>query len=520
MRRTVRHRKGAGGASPADGLRAALEEAGGDEMASSERCRRLEDHLRLILESTSDGYIVLDGDWAILSVNPAAEQLLGWSRAELLGQRLILKASASDDVPSGDISRLIDADGPPGVPHAMEAPMVDRQGEVFQARIKLWATDGGSGRRFHALFSKIGAASGGSEMMECAVGSIVTSSGVAIIGEDLNGRITTWNSAAEEMYGYPASEVVGRPGRLIIPVMDAAESGRLVAEARRGLHVPSYEALHLRSDGSEVQVSVTISPVRDMAGAVTGVSLIARDITEQRRAADAMDEALQAARHSEESSRRFLADAAHQLRTPIAGIRACADTLAGSGSVAEGEVLLDHMIEETSRAGRLIRGLLRMARVDRGVAPTPVPCDLAAVCASEVERLRIRSPQLEVEQRLIDVVPDELRLDPDVVHEILGNLLDNASRHARSRIGVEVRLAAPAMAEVRVTDDGPGLADDMVEGAFERFVSLDGRGGSGLGLPIARGLARSHGGDLTYEGGWFVLRLASGGARPAAPPAP
>ena len=106
-----------------------------------------------------------------------------------------------------------------------------------------------------------------------------------------------------------------------------------------------------------------------------------------------------------------------------------------------------------------------------------------------------------------------------MVSEVLANVLDNARRHASRRIDLVV-AAADHTVEIRVVDDGPGLPDPLVERAFERFVSLDGKGGSGLGLPIARGLARAHGGDLTYEGG-FVLRLpveapveCGGAARP------
>ncbi len=152
-----------------------------------------------------------------------------------------------------------------------------------------------------------------------------------------------------------------------------------------------------------------------------------------------------------------------------------------------------------------------MARLDRGEAPTPVPCDLVGVCAKEIERVRMQAPQLEIEVRVVDWLPDALRLDPDVVHEILGNLLDNARRHAMQRIDVVLRALASHAVELRVVDDGPGLVPEMTEQVFERFVSLDGRGGSGLGLPIARGLAQAHGGDLSYEDHAFVLRLPSCG---------
>jgi len=496
---------------PFEQLTEALERARADVQAASDRLARLEDHVRRMLEATHDGYIVFDVNGVILEWSPGAESLLGWSRAEVLNRRLITMPTAVELVPGAGVSQVLAPDGPPPSVRRLEIPMSTRSGKVLQVSLNVWASGEGSTLCYHAFLCHAGSCDEHGHAGHCTVGSIVISSGVAMIGEDLEGRIVAWNRAASEMYGYSPDEALGRLRPLIIPSQGQAEFDALVAEARQGRHVPGLETVHLRRDGTPLDVSVTVSPVRDLDGSVTGVSLIARDITEQRRAAAALGAELEQARESEATSHRFLADAAHQLRTPIAGIRACADTLAGSGSVEEGEVLLAHMIEETSRAGRLIRGLLRVARVDRGVEPVLVPCDLAAVCAEEAGRLRLMSPQLEVTVRGGASGAEGQRLDPDLVREILGNLLDNASRHALRRITLDIGPGpgpGPGQVEVRVSDDGPGLAEDKVEGAFERFVSLDGRGGSGLGLPIARGLARSHGGDLTYEDGAFVLRLA------------
>ncbi len=92
------------------------------------------------------------------------------------------------------------------------------------------------------------------------------------------------------------------------------------------------------------------------------------------------------------------------------------------------------------------------------------------------------------------------------MREIISNLLDNARRHAATRIEVALVQTGESV-KVRISDDGPGIPEGMREKAFERFVSLDGKGGSGLGLPIARSLARAHHGDLTYQDGAFVLSL-------------
>jgi signal transduction histidine kinase len=279
-----------------------------------------------------------------------------------------------------------------------------------------------------------------------------------------------------------------------------------------------------------IQLDVTISPIRDGRGQVTGGSLIARDVTEQRwmaatleRTLGDLETALKGARESEARYRRFLADAAHQLRTPIAGIRACAETLLRQPAEHDRDALLLNVVRETSRASRVMTGVLRMARVDHGEILTFRTCDLVGLCADEVDRARALAPDLEVSLRVEGAPPRRPELDRNVVCEVLANVLDNARRHAAHRIDVVVD-AADHTVEVRVVDDGPGVPDALVERAFDRFVSLDGKGGSGLGLPIARGLARAHGGDLTYEGG-FVLRLPTeapvecgGAARPGPRP--
>ena len=229
---------------------------------------------------------------------------------------------------------------------------------------------------------------------------------------------------------------------------------------------------------------------------------------------DALEAAVRDARELSAFNERFLSDVAHQLRTPITGIRASAETLAMGARPATQERLLANLVAESDRAGRLLSALLRLARIDQGEAPDRRPSDLVALCRDEVERTREKAPQLRV---LLDVdgeTIEPLELDPASMREVLANLLDNATRHAVTRIGVTVRPHNGSV-EIRVADDGAGMTDEAAERAFERFVSLDACGGSGLGLPIARGIVRAHGGDLTYERKTFVVRLP---ARAPGPP--
>jgi two-component system, OmpR family, sensor kinase len=219
---------------------------------------------------------------------------------------------------------------------------------------------------------------------------------------------------------------------------------------------------------------------------------------------DAQEAALAAARTEEARSRRFLADAAHQLRTPVAGLRAASEALLHDPGTADRDRLLAHLARESSRTGRLLDALLRVAEQDRGDPPSRRSVDVVALVRTEVERQRPLAPRLTFEVTGSDAHLQTL--DEDGLREAVANLLDNARRHARSRIEVAVAPTSTALV-LRVVDDGPGVPPGEEERVFERFVSLDDRGGAGLGLSIARATARAQGGDLRVAGGGFELRL-------------
>jgi PAS domain S-box-containing protein len=353
--------------------------------------------------------------------------------------------------------------------------------------------------------------------------AVVDGSTDAIVVQDLEGRILTWNSAAQQLLGWSSDEAVGQDVSLVVPEAELPQLRGLVAEVAADGKVRGYEGERLARNGERLPVSVRLSPVRDADAGIVAVAVGARDVTEQRWMASTLNSTLAAlqqaaddAKASEESTRRFLADAAHQLRTPMTGIRACAETLLRGASQEDADLLMATMVRETSRAARLIASLLRMARLDQGLPLAVEPVDLVAVCREEVERLGLLSPDLSV---TLDTGPGAgtALADPAACREIVSNLGDNARRHAESRIVVVVD-AAEQRVRVRMVDDGPGLHGAARTEVFERFVSLDGRGGSGLGLPIARALATAMGGDLLYDDG-FLLWLPASESRPLGPAA-
>ncbi len=224
------------------------------------------------------------------------------------------------------------------------------------------------------------------------------------------------------------------------------------------------------------------------------------------RMLDALEAALEDMRRSDERTQRFLADAAHQLRTPITRIRTTVEALFRTDDPEGRDRLMTGLVRETGRTRRLLTALLQIARLDQGGAPARFAVDIVELCRAELERVEPFAPHLRFELRLCNPPSAPLDVDGESLREAVSNLLDNARRHAAHVVTVEVGVT-DGTARIVVADDGPGVPQEHRERVFERFASLDDKGGSGLGLPIARGVARAHGGDLVYTGQAFELTL-------------
>jgi len=238
---------------------------------------------------------------------------------------------------------------------------------------------------------------------------------------------------------------------------------------------------------------------------------------------DALEGAERRALGSEESMRRFVADAAHELRTPLAGISAAAEAvvqLPDDGDPEERQRLLMVLGREAHRAGRIVDDLLDLARIDSGLSLHPEPTDLSQLVEVQVDRARLLHPQLNIH---LDGQAVSVTVDPARIGQVVANLLNNACEV--TPLGGTVRVAVSHSgtdARVSVHDSGPGVSPENREQIFGRLVRLDHRrgkvrGGAGLGLPIARGIARAHHGDVTCEpgppggGALFVLTLPAAG---------
>ena len=231
--------------------------------------------------------------------------------------------------------------------------------------------------------------------------SIVESSDDAIISKDLNGYITSWNSAAERMFGYTPAEMVGRHITTIIPIERRSEEDHVINEIRHGRRVGHFETVRCRKDGSLIDVSLTVSPIHASDGHVIGASKIARDITEQKRLQQA---AAEASRAKDE----FLATLSHELRTPLNTVLGYTQMLQ-SGTLHQAG--LEKALEAISRNGealtRLVNDVLDVSRIVTGKMQLNLErSDLAAHRDRAAHRRELRG----VRQQVPHDLPQPIRI--------------------------------------------------------------------------------------------------------------
>lgn len=264
------------------------------------------------------------------------------------------------------------------------------------------------------------------------------------------------------------------------PLDDMTAAARDIAGGERGRR--------LRPERTDTELGRTAAAFDDMLDALEDA---------QVRAEDAAAEA----RRSEVRTRRFLSDAAHELRTPVTGVQTLAESLVRQpdADLARRERIATTLVRETRRAGALVADMLELARIEDGAPLDRRAVDLAELAAAEAERVALLAPGMTVE---VDASPTWVDADPGRIAQILANLLENARRHGPPDGTVRLEVSGDGeQAVVDVVDEGPGIPPADRERVFDRLVRLDDArsrdaGGAGLGLPIARALARAHGGDL------------------------
>ena len=260
----------------------ALNAGRGESDRVEESRRETEALFRTIFELSADGVAMADADMNIVMANAAAERMFGYPRGGLVGTPArALIANVDDEVFERERDRLaIDARAMSwSVP--WQATGVRKDGSQFPIEI---TRSSFSTQRGNFVFGIVRDVTGRKHAEEelARLAAIVRSSDDAIIGHDLAGRVTTWNEGAVKAFGYAEAEMIGRPVATVIPLDRLREGQRIHHRVRRGDAVDRFETVRVRKDGRLIDVSLTVSPIRDPDGRIVGASTIARDITEKR----------------------------------------------------------------------------------------------------------------------------------------------------------------------------------------------------------------------------------------------
>ena len=346
---------------------------------------------------------------------------------------------------------------------------------------------------------------------EAHLAAIVESSDDAIISKDLNSIITSWNRGAERLFGYTAQEAIGQPITMLMPPERFNEEPGILERIRRGESMENYETVRCRKDGTSLEISLTVSPIRDANGRITGASKIARDITERKHAEVEREQLLASERQALERAEieartkdEFLAILSHELRTPLNAIFGWANILRTSDNPVEIAEGLE-VIERNARAQtKIIEDLLDMSRIISGKVRLDVQrVDLLSVIKSAIESVKPTAAAKQIRlTSVLDPLAGPVSGDPARLQQILWNLLTNALKFTPKNGRVHVVLErVNSHLEISVHDTGSGIAPDFLPYVFDRFRQADAsttreQGGLGLGLAIVKNLAELHGGSV------------------------
>jgi PAS domain S-box-containing protein len=489
-----------------------VEEAGrkaAEQYADQIKLQR--EHLRVTLSSIGDAVIVTDAKGVLTFLNPVAEQLTGWPLDEAMGKPLeqvfpIINEESRQRVenPVQTVFRekrvvelanhtvLIKKDG-------REVPVEDSAAPIM--------TDGGSISGAILVFRDV---TEHRRLMESKfrLAAIVESSDDAIIGNSLDGLITTWNKGAERLYGYSAEEIMGKPLSLLVQPDHPDEVPNIMEQISRGEYIQHFETVRVRKDGTRVDVSLTISPIRNVDGKIIGASKIARDIT-ARKSED---------RHKNE----FLALLAHELRNPLAPLRNGLQVMQSAGDDGQAvSTALNMMERQLQHLVRLVDDLLDVSRISRGkleLRKERLP--LASVVNNALEVCGALARERDMD--LTVTMPEEpLYVDADKTRlsQALCNLVSNSVKY--SNPGGQIWLTVEHeddQAIIRVKDNGIGIPAEMLPNIFELFTQIDrslekSQGGLGVGLTVVKRLVEMHGGTVEArsegadKGSEFIVRL-------------
>jgi PAS domain S-box-containing protein len=471
---------------------------------AEEELRESELRARTIVNTAYDAFVAIDQSGIITDWNPQAEATFGWTRKDAIGRKLsetIIPRRFRRAHGQG-LAQFLRSGKGPVLNRRIELAAVHKDGHEFQVETTISPVQVGDEYTFNAFIHDITERKQ-AEKTRGRLAAIVESSDDAIIGTKLDGKITSWNKGAVHLYGYSSEEAIDKPLTMLVPRDRRDEVAAIVERERAGERVEHFETVCVRRDGSRVDVSLTISPILDADGTITGASTIARDVTARKRA-----EAL--ARQTEELARsnadleQFAYVASHDLQEPLRMVTGYCDLLQRryKGRLdSDADDFITFAVEGARRMQELVRGLLAYSRVGpQGETLELVDSTTAFERAVANLGLALKESGGKVAHGRLPT----LRADSTQLEHVFQNLIGNAIKFRGDeppRVNVRaVRKSDTWLFSVR--DNGIGIDHGYEEKVFAIFQRLHGHGkypGTGLGLAICKKIIERHGGNIWFE---------------------
>lgn len=477
---------------------------------SEEALRKSEMRKAAILRSALDCIITFDLDGKITEFNPAAERAFGYTTEEALGRELaelIIPESLRESHRRGlalyNATTMGTMAGRRMELIAMRADGSEFPVEMSISRIVI------DGKPMFTGYMRDITERQEAERITSELAAVVANSNDAIVACTLEGRIVSWNVGAERIYGYSVEEAVGKQLDVLIPPDRLDEFPQALTMVKRGESVANYETIRLRKDGKRISVSLTDSPIRSESGRITGLSSIARDITERKRLEE---ELLQSQKM--DAVGRLAGGIAHDFNNILTAILGYSDLLIGQ--IDERQWMYKHLSEirkAADFAASLTHQLLAFSRRQ--------PLFLRVFSINDTVKnmqkmlQRVIGEHIQIHTHLKAEI-GRLKADPSQLEQVLLNLCVNA-RDAMPKGGsITIETAdvtyflddfysvneMPAGEYVKLTicDTGTGMTPDVKKHIFEPFFTTKEKGqGTGLGLATCYGIVKQSGGYITVD---------------------
>jgi PAS domain S-box-containing protein len=460
---------------------------------SAER-RTIEDaalRLAAIVESSDDAIVGKDLNGVVTDWNKAAERIFGYTADEMIGRSIttIIPPELQGDEPI-ILSKIRAGER---IEH-FETVRVRKDGRRIHVSLTVSPIKAEDGTIIGAAkIARDITAEKNSEHAADRLAAIVESSDDAIVGKDLTGIVTNWNKAAERIFGYKAEEIIGQPITTIIPVELQGDEPGILARIQAGERIEHFETVRVTKDGRRLNVSLTVSPIKDSKGRIVGAAKIARDITQQKKLEDALRTTERLA-----SVGRLAATVAHEINNPL-------EAVTNFIYLANQQPDLSEKLKRyLSSADQELRRVAHIAQQTLGFykdnsQPTEVSIAEAIGDVLTVYDRKMTYKQLRVEQR----VEADLRLRTlaGELKQVLSNLIANAIDASREggRLIIRARAARCGGARITIADTGVGIAARDQANLFTPFFTTKREVGTGLGLWITRDLLRKKGGNIRFR---------------------